>query len=431
MRIKHTKAIISYIYFMIKITKGDEHMTKNKKHGLILVFFLGFILTLIFCSATFSAAEDVFQDIERIELIKQPTRTTIAQYYEIPDPRGAILRVFHKNGVYQDIKINDYNFTGDSDILQTQVLGFWEVELHLSWESISSPGTYAVTLTYMGKSCTYDVTVVEKQIKTFSIKRFCDGTESICLTYEDGTNEEVEIIRHDSREGASFGYNPNYCYQTGPLLLKDRILPEMKVKYVIQEKATTYTLYGAYTGEDFTFVLRDVDDRSHHFGDWYETTPATCTKTGFETRKCVDCEESESKETKGTTHSFGQWTVTKPATVDVEGTETRTCSGCGYAESRSLAKLAASSSEPMVETTPPSTDDQIDVSTDSAEQEAPTEKTDGLQTEQNSVVSALSSDAAPKEESSVSTTVIVTATSTAALIGIGGCLWKFLLHKKI
>ena len=404
-------------------------MMKNKKKWFIFGFILSTILVLIFCSATFSAAEDKFQDIERIELIKQPTRTTLSRYYESPDPRGAILRVFHKNGVYQDVKINDYNFTGDSDILQTQVLGYWEVELYLSSESLSDLGTHTVTLTYMGKSCTYDVTVVEKQIKNFSVKRFCDGTESICFTYEDGTSEEVEIIRHDAREGANFGYNSNYCYQTGPLLLKDRILPEMNIKYVILEKATTYSLYGAYAGEDFTFVLRDVDDRAHHFGDWYETTPATCAKSGVETRKCVDCEESESRETKGTAHSFGQWTVTNPATVDAEGTESRTCSGCGHAESRTLAKLAASSSEPTSETNPPSTNDHTDLTTNSAEQEASTEKTDGLQTEQNSVVSDLSSDAAPKEESSVSTTVIVTATSTAALIGIGGCLWKFLLRR--
>lgn len=405
-------------------------MMKNKKNWFIFGFVLCTVLVLVFCSATFSAAEDKFKDIERIELIKQPTRTTLARYYESPDPRGAILRVFHKNGVYQDVKINDYNFTGNSDILQTQVLGYWEVELYLSSESLSDLGTHTVTLTYMGKSCTYDVTVVEKQIKNFSIKRFCDGTESICFAYEDGTSEEVEIIRHDAREGANFGYNSNYCYQTGPLLLKDRILPEMNIKYVILEKATTYSLYGAYAGKDFTFVLRDVDDRAHHFGDWYETTPATCAKSGVETRKCADCEESESRKTAPLKeHTFGAWTTT------AEGTESRICSGCSHAETRTVTETPTTTETTNVtesRTEPPSTDTQTDeaATTDSAEENNAStdskESTTGLREPTSSIVT----NSATREETSVTATVIITATATSALVAIGGCLWKFLLHRK-
>ena len=402
-------------------------MIKNSKRILALCFFTCTILTLIFCSATFSAKAGTYPDeIVKIELVKLPTRT-MHMLYESPDPRGAILRIHHVNGMYQDVKISDLNYTGNGDLLQTQVFGNIEEKILLSHQNLYKLGTDTVTITYMEKSCSYDITVVENKIKSFSIKRFCDGTESICLTYEDGTSEEIEIIRHDPKEGATPAYNGEYCYQTGPLHLKDRILFEMHIKYVFNEKATTYTLRPL----NDSFVVRDVDDRAHHFGDWYETTPATCAKSGFETRKCADCDESESRKTEPSKeHTFGAWTTT------AEGTESRTCSGCSHVETRAVAENTTPSTETTVtgsQTAPPSTDTQTDeaVTTDSAEENNAStdskENTTGLREPASTAVT----NSVAQEETSVTATVIITATATSALAAIGGCLWKFLLHKKM
>ena len=74
----------------------------------------------------------------------------------------------------------------------------------------------------------------------------------------------------------------------------------------------------------------------HTFGDWEETTPATCTADGVETPTCSACGETETRAIPATGHSFGEWTVTAPATCTVDGMETRTCSACGETETRTI-----------------------------------------------------------------------------------------------
>ena len=103
---------------------------------------------------------------------------------------------------------------------------------------------------------------------------------------------------------------------------------------------------------DNTFVLEDgtpmaprirTRDRAdiictahtHAFGEWEETTPATCTKDGVKTRTCA-CGETETRTIPATGHTFGEWTVTTPATCTKDGVESRTCSACGETETRAI-----------------------------------------------------------------------------------------------
>ena len=103
---------------------------------------------------------------------------------------------------------------------------------------------------------------------------------------------------------------------------------------------------------DNTFVLEDgtpmaprirTRDRAdiictahtHAFGDWEETTPATCTKDGVKTRTCA-CGETETQTIPATGHTFGDWEETTPATCTADGVETRTCSACGETETRTI-----------------------------------------------------------------------------------------------
>ena len=73
---------------------------------------------------------------------------------------------------------------------------------------------------------------------------------------------------------------------------------------------------------------------THAFGDWEETTPATCTADGVETRTCA-CGETETRAIPATGHTFGDWTVTTPATCTADGVETRSCA-CGESETRAI-----------------------------------------------------------------------------------------------
>ena len=102
---------------------------------------------------------------------------------------------------------------------------------------------------------------------------------------------------------------------------------------------------------DNTFVLEDgtpmaprirtrnradivCTDHTHAFGNWEETTPATCTTDGVETRSCA-CGETETRAIPATGHTFGDWTVTTPATCTADGVETRSCA-CGETETRAI-----------------------------------------------------------------------------------------------
>ena len=79
---------------------------------------------------------------------------------------------------------------------------------------------------------------------------------------------------------------------------------------------------------------RAIPATGHTFGDWTVTTPATCTADGVETRSCA-CGETETRATPATGHTFGEWTVTTPATCTADGVETRSCA-CGETETRAI-----------------------------------------------------------------------------------------------
>ena len=133
---------------------------------------------------------------------------------------------------------------------------------------------------------------------------------------------------------------------------------------------------------DNTFVLEDgtpmaprirTRDRAdiictahtHAFGDWEETTPATCTKDGVKTRTCA-CGETETQTIPATGHSFGEWTVTTPATCTVDGVESRTCSACGETETRTIPATGHTFGEWTVTTPATCTEDGVESRTCSA-----------------------------------------------------------------
>ncbi len=131
-----------------------------------------------------------------------------------------------------------------------------------------------------------------------------------------------------------------------------------------QAGGTVYTCSkcgDSYT-EDATPAL------GHDWGEWTVTTQPTETTGGVETRTCVRCRETETRETEALSHSheytstvtqptcteqgytthtcacgdryvdtytdalghaWGEWTVTKAATATEPGVQTQTCSRCG------------------------------------------------------------------------------------------------------
>ena len=76
----------------------------------------------------------------------------------------------------------------------------------------------------------------------------------------------------------------------------------------------------------------------HTWGDYVETTPATCTVDGVQTRTCSVCGATQTKAIKAA-HTWGEYVEKTPATCKAAGVKVRTCSVCGEEDEASIAKL--------------------------------------------------------------------------------------------
>ena len=84
---------------------------------------------------------------------------------------------------------------------------------------------------------------------------------------------------------------------------------------------------------------RPIEALGHDYSAWTITTPATHTEPGEETRVCSrDANHKETRPIEATGHSFGDWSITTPATCTTAGVETRTCS-CGATDTRPIEPL--------------------------------------------------------------------------------------------
>ena len=78
----------------------------------------------------------------------------------------------------------------------------------------------------------------------------------------------------------------------------------------------------------------------HTYGAWVETTPATCTAPGEETRTCTACGATETRPTALAAHTPGDWEVVTPANCTEAGVEVQKCTECGTElDSRAISAL--------------------------------------------------------------------------------------------
>lgn len=82
---------------------------------------------------------------------------------------------------------------------------------------------------------------------------------------------------------------------------------------------------------------------NHKWGEWEETTAASCTKNGLQQRTCNLCGRIESTGVSRLSstgqHTPTEWTVTKAATCTEPGKQESTCSVCGETITEKIAAL--------------------------------------------------------------------------------------------
>ena len=84
---------------------------------------------------------------------------------------------------------------------------------------------------------------------------------------------------------------------------------------------------------------KEIPALDHTYGNYIETTPATCTTAGEKTAKCVRCDAKLTEAIPALDHKLGAYAVTTPATCTEKGVETAKCERCDYAETKEIAAL--------------------------------------------------------------------------------------------
>ena len=84
-----------------------------------------------------------------------------------------------------------------------------------------------------------------------------------------------------------------------------------------------------------------------HNWEWVETSSASCTEAGVETKTCKHCGATDGTREgePATGHEWSNWTVTKAPTKKAEGEETKTCPHCGATETRKTDALGGGEKE--------------------------------------------------------------------------------------
>lgn len=87
---------------------------------------------------------------------------------------------------------------------------------------------------------------------------------------------------------------------------------------------------------DHVAVESSYDGGAHQWGDWVETSSATCVDEGVKTSTCSLCGETKTETipVNENAHDYSEWTVTASPVGNDPGTESRTCSHCGRTEAR-------------------------------------------------------------------------------------------------
>ena len=88
-------------------------------------------------------------------------------------------------------------------------------------------------------------------------------------------------------------------------------------------------------------TLYAIWEDAHTWGEWADTTPATCTENGERTRECEVCDKTESEAIDALGHDYAEeYTVDVIPTCEGVGSESRHCTRCdATTDSREVAAL--------------------------------------------------------------------------------------------
>ena len=315
----------------------------------------------------------VAKSLANIKITKKPDKLTYLEGDEF-DVEGMVVTAYYNNDTSEIV--SGYEISG--------------------YDSL--PGIKTITVTYNGKTATFEVTVQAKSLESIKVTTPPDKTEylegkdeldvtggKLTLNYNNGTSEELELTAEmvsdfDNTKAGEQVITVNYGGLSDTFNVT--IDHDWEMEFTV-DKEPTCTEPGSKSHHcaycDAIGDSTEIPAMGHSFTQYTYNNDATCTENETETAKCDRCDATDTREVKNSAlghsyseewtvdkeptctapgnkshhctrcdaksditeipasgHSFGEWMVEKPASMTEDGSEYRECSICHEREERVL-----------------------------------------------------------------------------------------------
>ncbi len=172
------------------------------------------------------------------------------------------------------------------------------------------------------------------------------GYCSVCG--DEAAEEKIPMIPHKYDENTIYRVSGILCKEDGEGYIKCTVCGDKKYGKILclgkceagetkvyseatcTENAKTVDIC-RYCNEEIANSIRiDFGTKlGHDFGDWQETTPASCDENGEKTKSCSRCDEVETMSIPAYGHTTGEWEVIREASCSETGLKILVCTDCG------------------------------------------------------------------------------------------------------
>ncbi len=165
------------------------------------------------------------------------------------------------------------------------------------------------------------------------------GTKTFtCSKCSDSYTETIPATGHSWKETSSSADKKVYTCETCGETYTETFDCTHSYKTTVIEPTCTkqgYTLYEC-TVCDYSKKADYVDATGHNMGQWKIIKEATCTEDGQKSRRCLNCEHTQTQTIYSSGHTMSSWKTTKAATCDENGEKRSGCLNCDYVKTQTI-----------------------------------------------------------------------------------------------
>ncbi|MGN0654058.1 MAG: leucine-rich repeat protein, partial [Oscillospiraceae bacterium] len=263
------------------------------------------------------------EEVESIAVATMPNKTKYKQGYDFKQD-GLTISVDYSDGTSETIS-NGFMIAGFDS---------------------SAPGACTLTVTYGGKTTTFDVEIIEYTDpiinKGETINVSIEKNEITYIKFVPTVTETYELTSVSSSDTYGYLYDSDKNLITSDDDSGNGY--NFSLKYKMEAGKTYYYGVRFYnSSNEGSFDVRL--DHVHLYDVGTVTIEPTCTEQGEKIFTCSECGETKTEKISALGHDYGDWKTTIEATCTTYGTEESTCSRCSNTGTRTISALGHDMSE--------------------------------------------------------------------------------------